>query len=221
MEGGVVVEGLVVLLLLGGGVGPVDGAFGQADEVGDRLGRLLLVELAGDAAHGGIHDDGRAVGMDHGRGGGLGRVGQGSAGGGVDCCAVAEAARKAVRAEMRSAWESFMPCLRVNHAAGGLPEAGAQDVWYRHDVSPDSTCSPAHGIGRVRALLPWNLSRADGAQAGKEPDGAIRPRRAARPAATRQRPTRRRPTRLRCLRCRPMRTCSSRLNLTARRCITR
>jgi hypothetical protein len=27
----------------------------------------------------------------------------------VDCCAEAEAAIKAVRAEVRSAWESFMP----------------------------------------------------------------------------------------------------------------
>jgi hypothetical protein len=27
----------------------------------------------------------------------------------VDCCAVAEAAMKALKAEMRSAWENFMP----------------------------------------------------------------------------------------------------------------
>ena len=33
----------------------------------------------------------------------------GAAGGGVDCCAVAEDAIKAARAEARNAWESFMP----------------------------------------------------------------------------------------------------------------
>ena len=76
VKGGVVEVGLVVLLFHGGGVGPVNGSFGEADEVGYRLWRLLLVELASDAAHGGIHDHGRAAGVDHGRGGSLGCIGQ-------------------------------------------------------------------------------------------------------------------------------------------------
>ena len=76
MEGGAVVERLVVLLLVGRGVGPVLGALGQRDEVGYRLGRLLLIELAGDAAHGGVHDDDWAIGTGQGGCGGLGRVGQ-------------------------------------------------------------------------------------------------------------------------------------------------
>ena len=47
MEGGSVVVRLVVDLLEGLWVGPVLGAFGEADEVGYGDGSLLLVELAG------------------------------------------------------------------------------------------------------------------------------------------------------------------------------
>ncbi len=54
VEGGSVVEGLAVDLLLGPGVGPVLGALGEADEVGDGEWSLLVVELAGEAAHGGV-----------------------------------------------------------------------------------------------------------------------------------------------------------------------
>src|ERR1700691_3429028 len=54
------------------------------------------------------------------------------------CCAVACAAKAAVRPEIRSACESVMPCLRVNHGAGGLPEACCDDVSYRNDGYPDS-----------------------------------------------------------------------------------
>ena len=61
VEGGAVIEGLVVHLLKGFGVGPVFGAFGEADEVGDGDGGLLVIELAGEAPHGGI-DDGRGAG---------------------------------------------------------------------------------------------------------------------------------------------------------------
>ena len=66
MEGGAVVEGLTVHLLEGLGVGPVLGAIGETDEVGDGHGGLLVVELAGEAAHGGV-DDGGGAGGDDGR----------------------------------------------------------------------------------------------------------------------------------------------------------
>ena len=51
-----------MLYLVRARVGPVLGAFSQRDKVGHRQRRLLLVELAGYAAHGGIHHDGGAVG---------------------------------------------------------------------------------------------------------------------------------------------------------------
>ena len=62
VEGGAVVEGLMVHFLEGLGVGPVFGAFGEADEVGDGDGGFLVEELAGEAAHGGVDDGGRAGG---------------------------------------------------------------------------------------------------------------------------------------------------------------
>ena len=63
VKGGAVVEGLVVHLLEGLGVGPVFGAFGEADEVGYGDGSFFVVELAGEAAHGGV-DDGSGAGGD-------------------------------------------------------------------------------------------------------------------------------------------------------------
>ena len=83
MEDCPVVERFVVLLLLRRRVGPVNGALGQADEVGDSFRCLLLVELAGNAAHGSIHDYGWAIGMDHSRRSGLGSVRQILRGGGL------------------------------------------------------------------------------------------------------------------------------------------
>ena len=62
VEGGAVVEGLVVHFLEGLWVGPVLGAFGEADEVGDGDGGFFVVELAGEAAHGGVDDGGGAGG---------------------------------------------------------------------------------------------------------------------------------------------------------------
>ena len=79
VEGGAVVEGLVVHLLQGLRVGPVFGAFGEADEVGYGEGGLLVVEFAGEAAHGGV-DDGGGAGGDYwwqrlrGGGGSVGEV---------------------------------------------------------------------------------------------------------------------------------------------------
>ena len=63
VKGGAVVEGLVVHLLEGLGVGPVLGAFGETDEVGYGDGSFFFVELAGEAAHGGV-DDGSGTGGD-------------------------------------------------------------------------------------------------------------------------------------------------------------
>jgi hypothetical protein len=79
MEGGPVVERLVVYLLQGLGVGPVFGAFGETDEVGDGDGCFFLEELAGEAAHGGVDDGGGAGRNDgrldlRGRAGGVGKL---------------------------------------------------------------------------------------------------------------------------------------------------
>ena len=78
VEGSAVVEGLVVHLLKGFGIGPVFGAFGEADEVGYGDGRFFFEELAGESAHGGIDDDGWAGGNCRGLelAGGAGGVGQ-------------------------------------------------------------------------------------------------------------------------------------------------
>ena len=62
MEGSAVIEVLVVHLLLRDRVGPILGALGEADEVGDGEGGLVGEELAGHAAHGGVKDNGGAVG---------------------------------------------------------------------------------------------------------------------------------------------------------------
>ena len=62
VEGGGVVIGLAADFFESVGVGPVFGAFSEADEVGDSNGGLLVVELAGEAAHGGINDGGGAGG---------------------------------------------------------------------------------------------------------------------------------------------------------------
>ena len=105
VEGGAVVEGLAVHLLQGLGVGPVLGAFGEADEVGDGDGRLLVVELAGQAAHGGVDDGGGAGGHD-GRldlAGGAGSVGKSvrrTAGGGCELCASAGSAEGQSKCEI-------------------------------------------------------------------------------------------------------------------------
>src|SRR6202789_1584238 len=83
--------------------------------------------------------------------GASGRAGAACAGGGVDCCAVVATAEAAVRAEMRIRLESFIPCLRVNHAAGGLPEAGAEDVSL-------STCIFS-GFTPTSGAWPWPCAR--------------------------------------------------------------
>jgi len=64
VEGGSVVEGLMMHLLEGLGVGPVFRAFGETDEVGHGDRGLLVVELAGETAHGGVDDGGGAGGDD-------------------------------------------------------------------------------------------------------------------------------------------------------------
>ena len=71
MEGESVVEALAVVLDGAGAAGPVLGAFGEADEVGDGVGGLLIEGLAGEPAHAGVDDDGRTGG--HRFGFGLGR----------------------------------------------------------------------------------------------------------------------------------------------------
>jgi hypothetical protein len=76
MKRGVVVVALVVHDLFRGGIGPIPGALGEGDEVGDRVRRLLFVELAGDAAHRGIHHHKRPVGHSGGFGRSLRRVGK-------------------------------------------------------------------------------------------------------------------------------------------------
>ena len=58
VEGGAVVEGLVMHLLHSLGIGPVFRAFGETGEVGYGDGGLLIVELAGEAAHGGVDNCG-------------------------------------------------------------------------------------------------------------------------------------------------------------------
>ena len=61
-------------MLLGGALvgAPILGALGQADEVGDGVGGLLVEGLAGEPAHGGVNDDGGAGGNRLGLGGGCG-----------------------------------------------------------------------------------------------------------------------------------------------------
>ncbi len=68
-----------------------------------------------------------------------------SGGTGADCCAAAAPARATVRAEKRSACVGFIPLLRLNHAAGGLPEPTREDGTYRQDAFPDSTWLPDGG----------------------------------------------------------------------------
>lgn len=60
VEGGGVVEAGFGHFFAADRVGPVPGAFGKVDEVGGGDGGLLVEELAGEAAHGGVEDDGRA-----------------------------------------------------------------------------------------------------------------------------------------------------------------
>ena len=62
MEGGVVVEGLIVHLLQGFRIGPVFGALGEADEICDGDRSFLFKQLAGEPAHGGVNDGGWAGG---------------------------------------------------------------------------------------------------------------------------------------------------------------
>ncbi len=78
VEVGVVVEAGAVHFLLGDGVGPVFSAFSEADEIGYGLGRLCVEELTGEAAHGGVEEDGGAGGDGRGLGvgGGAGGVGE-------------------------------------------------------------------------------------------------------------------------------------------------
>jgi len=80
VEDGAVIESFAMDFFEGEGIGPIFGAFGEADEVGDGDGSLLIVELAGEAAHGGVKDDGGAGGDDGslrvaGGAGGVGKVG--------------------------------------------------------------------------------------------------------------------------------------------------
>jgi hypothetical protein len=55
----------MALLLISCRVGPFLRALGEADEIGDRVGRLLLKELAGNAPHGRIHQNAGAVRVNH------------------------------------------------------------------------------------------------------------------------------------------------------------
>ena len=78
VEDGAVIEPFAVDFFEGEWVRPVLGGSGEADEVGDGDGSLLIVELAGEAAHGGVKDNGGAGGDDGGVGvaGGAGGVGK-------------------------------------------------------------------------------------------------------------------------------------------------
>ena len=75
MKGGAVVITLVMLDFFRRWVNPVLCALGQPDEVGDSVRRLLLVELASDAAHRGVHHHKWPVGNRCGLGSSLRRVG--------------------------------------------------------------------------------------------------------------------------------------------------
>src|SRR4051812_10679221 len=76
VKGGSVIEGLTVDLLERAGIGPVFGAFGETNEVGNGDWRLRLIELAGKPAHCGVEDGGGPCGHDWGLGltGRAGRV---------------------------------------------------------------------------------------------------------------------------------------------------
>jgi hypothetical protein len=56
MEGGAVVKRLIMYLLQRFGIGPVLGALGEADKVGDRDRSFFFEEPAGETAHGGVND---------------------------------------------------------------------------------------------------------------------------------------------------------------------
>ncbi len=131
VEGGAVVEGLVVDLLEGVGVGPVLGAFGEADEVGDGDGGLFVVELAGEAAHGGV-DDGGGAGGDGRRlelAGGAGGVGKLLAGGvaGVEwrCLSLRGYAEGEGECERRSVMRCLTPINRLSQTQGWSKAAPA------------------------------------------------------------------------------------------------
>ena len=59
MEDGAVVERDAVLLGVRDGIGPVFGALGQADEIGDSDGSYVGKQSAGQLACGGLNDGGR------------------------------------------------------------------------------------------------------------------------------------------------------------------
>ena len=62
MEGGAVVKGLIVYLLQRFGIGPVLGALGKTNKVGDSDRSLFFEELAGETAHGRVNDGSRTCG---------------------------------------------------------------------------------------------------------------------------------------------------------------
>src|ERR1019366_9814346 len=64
----------------------------------------------------------------------------------VDCWATATAtAKQAARVGAKRANLSFMPCLRVNHPALGLPAREGRPVSYFHEGFPCKNCQWALG----------------------------------------------------------------------------
>ena len=62
MEGGAVVKRLIMYLLQRFGIGPLLGALGEADKVGNRDRSFFFEELAAETAHGGVNDGSRTCG---------------------------------------------------------------------------------------------------------------------------------------------------------------
>ena len=78
VEDGSVVERLVMDLLQGGGISPVFGPVGETNEVSHGVGSLVVVEFAGEPAHGRVNYCGGTGGSDGSLrlAGGAGRVGE-------------------------------------------------------------------------------------------------------------------------------------------------
>ena len=159
--------------------------------------------------------------MDHGGGGGLGRVGQvlGEALAGRVLLGdrQAEAAVKATaRAGMRSACLSFMPYLRVNHAAWWAARDGALAV-YRIAMR-FSRCLPTHrSFAHLRAcgLLPLHLFCCAARHARLPAPNRLRP--AAKTQAKSRRRTSRAADKERCRPCLPRRMRSRSIELDGKK----
>ena len=113
MERGVVVKRFSMHDLLGRRVCPVLLASCKSDEIGDRDRGLLLEELAGNPAHGRIHDHHGTVGRDSRRSSGLRRIGQI---GGLGCGLLRGNAlnERAATAIARTKLRAFITYFRVN-----------------------------------------------------------------------------------------------------------